>query len=67
MKLVDANVLLYAVNTDARQHQPAKQWLNKALVWDETIGFPWLCMIAFVRLATHPSIFPMPLDTRLRL
>lgn len=63
MKLVDANVLLYAVNTDSRHHTAARVWLDDALVGDETIGLPWLCLIAFTRLATHPSVFPAPLTT----
>ena len=63
MKLVDANVLLYAVNTDSGHHAVARRWLDDALVGDEAIGLPWLCLIAFTRLATHPSIFPTPLDS----
>ncbi|MGM0818746.1 MAG: type II toxin-antitoxin system VapC family toxin, partial [Actinomycetota bacterium] len=31
MKLVDANVLLYAVNTDAERHEPSRRWLDGAL------------------------------------
>ena len=63
MKLVDANVLLYAVNTSSHQHAVAHRWLDTALVGDETVGLPWLSLIAFVRLATHPTIFPTPLST----
>lgn len=63
MKLVDANVLLYAVNADCQQHTVSRRWLDEALVGDETIGLPWLCLIAFTRLATHPSIFPVPLSS----
>ena len=67
MKLVDANVLLYAVNTDSQHHADAQRWLDTALAGDETIGLPWLCLIAFTRLATHPSIFPTPLSTQAAL
>lgn len=63
MKIVDANVLLYAVNADSRQHDVSQRWLDEALVGDEVIGLPWLCLIAFTRLATHPSIFPTPLSS----
>ncbi len=31
MAVVDANVLLYAVNRDARHHDPAREWLDGAL------------------------------------
>lgn len=62
MKLVDANVLLYAVNSDAQDHDTAREWLDTALVGDEAVGLPWLCLIAFVRLSTHPAIFPSPMS-----
>jgi len=62
VKLVDANVLLYAVNSDARHHDAARRWLDEALVGDESVGLPWLCLIAFTRLATHPAVFPAPLS-----
>ena len=62
MKLVDANVLLYAVNVSARQHGVARQWLDAALAGDDAIGLPWLCLIAFTRLSTHPSVFTRPLS-----
>ncbi|PXY28099.1 type II toxin-antitoxin system VapC family toxin [Prauserella muralis] len=61
MKLVDANVLLYAVNSDAPQHEVARDWLDGALSGDDTVGFSWTVLLAFVRLATHPSIFARPL------
>ena len=31
MILIDANLLLYAVNTDAPDHTQAKQWVTNAL------------------------------------
>lgn len=61
MKLVDANVLLYAVNSDSAQHSTARSWLDRALNGEETVAFSWLVLLAFVRISTHPSIFPQPL------
>jgi predicted nucleic acid-binding protein len=29
VNVVDANVLLYAVNTDARRHDVARRWLDE--------------------------------------
>jgi len=63
MKLVDANVLLYAVNTDARHHERTRRWLDGALSGSETVAFAWLPLLAFVRLATKPDLFPSPLTT----
>jgi hypothetical protein len=63
MKLVDANVLLYAINERSARHEAARRWLDEALGGDETVGFAWLVVLAFVRLSTHPAVFPRPLST----
>ncbi|MCB1016746.1 MAG: PIN domain-containing protein [Acidimicrobiales bacterium] len=62
MTLVDANVLLYAVNADADHHEDSRAWLDAALGGADTVGFAWIVVVAFVRLATHPSLFPAPLS-----
>lgn len=64
MKLVDANVLLYAVNTDAAHHERSRAWLDSALSGRDTVAFAWVVLLAFVRLATRPDVFasPLPLD-----
>ena len=41
MTIVDANVLLYAVNTSSRQHPAAKGLLDGALSDDVRVGIPW--------------------------
>lgn len=62
MNLVDANVLLYAVNRDARHHDRARTWLDEALSGGDTVAFAWVAMLAFVRLATKVDLFPSPLS-----
>lgn len=62
MKLVDANVLLYAVNTDAAHHQRSIRWLDDALSGADTVAFAWVPLLAFVRLATKVGLFPSPLS-----
>jgi hypothetical protein len=62
MWLCDANVLLYAVNSDAPDHATARSWLDRALNDPETVAFPWSVLIAFLRLSTHPAVFAQPLD-----
>lgn len=59
--LVDANVLLYAVNVASTNHRPARSWLDDALGGTETVGFAWTALLAFIRISTHPAIFPRPL------
>ncbi len=61
MKLVDANVLLYAVNEDAAHHEQSRTWLDAALGGAASVGFAWTALLAFVRLSTRPGLFPSPL------
>ncbi len=61
MQLVDANVLLYAVNERSAHHDEAREWLDGALGGRTTVGFAWSVLLAFVRLTTHPAVFPRPL------
>jgi toxin-antitoxin system PIN domain toxin len=62
MKIVDANVLLHAIDEQAKSHDVARAWLDSALAGSEPVGFVWVVMLAFVRLSTHPSVFPAPLE-----
>ncbi len=61
MQLVDANVLLYAVNRDARHHERSRRWLDEALSGAGTVAFSWVALLAFVRLTTKVGLFPAPL------
>ena len=61
MKLVDANVLLYAVNSDAVHHATARSWIDDALSGSDTVAFAWVALLAFVRLSTKVGLFPSPL------
>lgn len=63
MKLVDANVLVYAVNADAPQHARSVRWLDDALSGTDTVAFAWIALLAFVRLTTKVGLFPSPLTT----
>lgn len=61
MKIVDANVLLYAVNSASEHHRPCVQWLDRALSGGDTVGLAWVPLLAFVRLTTKHGLFPSPL------
>jgi toxin-antitoxin system PIN domain toxin len=61
MILVDANLLIYAVNQDAPLNKKAQPWLESALSGKETVGFPWNVLLAFLRLTTRPGLFRRPL------
>lgn len=62
MNIVDANVLIYAVNSDDQHHRAAKTWLDQALSGGAAVGFCWPVILAFVRLVTKQGLFPQPLD-----
>ena len=62
MKLVDANVLLYAVNEDAPHHLRSRRWLDDSLSGGETVALSWVSLLAFVRLVTKVGLFPSPLS-----
>ena len=61
MILVDANLLIYAVNTFAPQHAAARPWLDSRLNGDTRVGLPWASLLAFLRLATNARVFAQPL------
>jgi len=61
VKILDANLLLYAVNEDAPLHVKAKPWLEAALSGREAVGFDETVLLAFLRVSTRASIFPKPL------
>ncbi|MBI4904560.1 MAG: type II toxin-antitoxin system VapC family toxin [Acidobacteria bacterium] len=65
MILVDANILIYAVNEDAPHHRKAKAWLQTAVAGNETVAFSWTVILAFIRLTTRPGIFTNPLSVEL--
>lgn len=62
MILVDANLLVYAHVREMPQHEAARKWLDGALNEEPRVGFPWVSLLAFVRLTTNPRIFTSPLE-----
>lgn len=62
MQLVDANVLLHAVNERSREHATARDWLREALAGAEPVALAWMVTLAFLRISTHPAVFPRPLS-----
>lgn len=61
MKLVDANLLLYATDERAPRHGAARAWLEALLSGDEPVAFAWAVLLAFLRLSTNPRVFADPL------
>ena len=65
MILIDANVLIYAVNSQSPLHRKAKAWLEATLSGPDTVGLSWTVLLAFLRLTTRSGIFekPLPVET----
>jgi toxin-antitoxin system PIN domain toxin len=61
MKIVDLNVLLYAVNANATQHGRVRAWWEHAVNDEDTLGLPWVVLLGLLRLSTNPRVFPRPL------
>lgn len=61
MILVDANLLLYARISAFAEHPVAYRWLMAQLNGDGGVGLPWESLLAFMRIATNPRLFPRPL------
>ncbi len=59
--LVDANLLLYAVDEESTFHAEAKEWIEAALNGPRRIGVPWQSLTAFMRIATNPRALADPL------
>lgn len=62
MKVLDTNLLLYAVDQRSPRHVPARTWLERTLSGAETVGLTWLVLLAFIRVSTRASVFEQPLD-----
>lgn len=60
--LVDANLLLFAINPGSPFHAAAKRWLEDQLNGPRRIGLPWQSLGAVVRIATHQRAFDRPLS-----
>ena len=62
MKLLDANLLLYAHDPRAVQHDASRAWLESVLSGSEMVRFAWLTLWAFLRIATNPRVYERPLS-----
>ena len=59
--IVDANVLLYAVDEQSHFHESSRDWLDEAMNGVERVGLPWVSLTAFQRIITHPRATANPL------
>ena len=60
--LLDANLLLYAVDLRSPRHEVAEEWLTAQLNGSRRVGFPWQSIAAFLRISTNPRAVHDALD-----
>lgn len=59
--LIDANLLIYAVDETAPEHPRASAWLSDRLNGERRVALPWESLTAFLRITTHPRATTQPL------
>ncbi|WP_024443790.1 MULTISPECIES: TA system VapC family ribonuclease toxin [unclassified Mycobacterium] len=59
--LLDANLLMYAVDADSKHNPVAAAWLEETLNGANRVGLPWQTIGAFLRIVTHPRVTANPL------
>ena len=61
MRLLDLNLLLYALDESSPLHGDARPWLERTLSGPATVALAWSVLIGFVRLSTRATVFTSPL------
>lgn len=59
---IDANLLLYASDTSSPFHPVAFEFLETRPSDSDLLCLTWPTLMAYQRIATHPSIFSQPLS-----
>ncbi len=62
MILVDANILLYALDKSSPRHAEARKWWDSQLSGASPVCLCWTVLGAFIRIATNPRVFDQPLS-----
>ena len=61
MIIPDANLLLYAYNSDSPFHKRAANWWESCLSGDESVGLCSAVLYSFIRIATSARVYQKPL------
>ena len=62
--LVDTNMLLHAVNETSPHHAAARAALADCQAPGRSLLLTWSIVYEYLRVATHPRVFPKPLTYR---
>lgn len=61
MKVLDLNLLLYAIDSDSVHHEDARAFVERALNTDEAVALPWVVVLGFLRVSTSRRVFTAPI------
>jgi hypothetical protein len=61
---IDVNPLVYASDTSSPFHEAALAFVERLAAGRELVYLFWPTAMAYLRIATHPSIFASPLSSR---
>jgi len=60
--IVDANLLLYAVDERSPFHERSLEWLTAVLNGTRRVAIPWMSLVAFMRISTNLRATDRPLS-----
>lgn len=63
MIIPDANLILYAYDTESSFQDDAARWWSSLLSGSEPVGLCSVVVFAFLRLSTHGRVYTTPLTT----
>lgn len=64
MIIPDINLLVYAYDNGAAQHDDARRWWEELLSGEEEVGLPWIVSTGFVRLMSNPRAVSIALSPK---
>lgn len=62
MILPDVNLLVYAYNSGATQHDASREWWESCLSGSRDIALPWLVALGYVRIMSSRQVLVRPLE-----
>ncbi len=67
MVIPDINLLVFSYNEEAPRHGTAREWWEGLMRGREPVGIPWVVVLGFIRLVTHPAVLEAPLPPKAAL
>lgn len=61
MIVPDINLLVYAYNSDAPEHRSAREWWERCLSGNRSVGLPWAAALGFTRIMTSRAVLLRPI------